>query len=135
MRRFLFDRLCQPDVALPEETHAQLYLLRNAIKEELQRLVSGRAYFDGIRKGNSDDKTILNFGIDNPVDYAANYGDSTTLMQQVLDMVKNYEPRIINPKVQLVDKKSSLSPASVAVTGEIRIADVREEFSHTFTTT
>ncbi len=131
MRRFLFDRLCNPDQPMPDETHAKLVVMRDAIKEELQRLVSGRAYFEGVRKGHLGQKSVLNFGIDNPVDYAANMTDSKTLMQQVLEMVQDYEPRIINPKVQLVGNNKTLNPAYIEVTGEIKVADVTEEFSYT----
>lgn len=135
MRRFLFDRLCQPDLKMPEDTFGKMRILRESIREELQRLVSGRSWFDGIQKGHKGEKSILNFGIDNPVDYAANNQDSTLLMEQVLEMVKNYEPRIINPKVSLTGNKNPLSPKRIAVSGQIKVADVREDFSHTLSVT
>ena len=91
MRRFLFDRLCNPELKLPEDNFGKIRILRSSIKEELQRLVSGRSWFDGIGKGHTGEKSILNFGIDNPVDYDANAKDNTILMDQVLEMVKNYE--------------------------------------------
>lgn len=131
MRRFLFDRLCNPELKLPEDNFGKIRILRSSIKEELQRLVSGRSWFDGIGKGHTGEKSILNFGIDNPVDYDANAKDNTILMDQVLEMVKNYEPRLLNPQVQLKDNKNKLSPKAIAISGQIKIADVKEDFSHT----
>lgn len=131
MRRFLFDRLCQPDLKMPMDTHGQLKVMRESIREELQRLVSGRSWFDGLQKGHSGEKSILNFGIDNPVDYATNAQDSNRLMEQVLEMVKCYEPRIINPQVMLTGNKNPLSPKAIAISGQIKVAEVKEDFSHT----
>lgn len=136
MRRFLFDRLCNPELHMPEDNFGKVGVLRKSIKEELQRLFSGRSWFDGIQKGHAGDKSILNFGIDNPVDYDANAQDNVLLMDQVLEMIKNYEPRLLNPQVELRDNNNQkgninrLSPKSIAISGQIKIADVREDFSH-----
>ena len=51
--------------------------------------------------------------------------------EEVLEMVKNYEPRLLNPQVQLKDNKNKLSPKAIAISGQIKIADVKEDFSHT----
>ena len=111
MRRFLFDRLCNPELKMPKDTFSKNWVLRKSIREELQRLVSGRSFFDGIGRSGSygsatGGKSILNFGIDNPVDYDINASENTLLMEQVLEMVKNYEPRLVNPQVQLKDSKN-----------------------------
>ena len=135
MRRFLFDRLCQPELKLPEDTFGKNWVLRKSISEELQRLVSGRSFFDGIGRGHTGEKSILNFGIDNPIDYDVSAKENTLLMEQILVMVKNYEPRLINPQVQLKDNKNKLSPKSIAISGQIKIADVKEDFSHTLSAT
>lgn len=130
MRRFLFDRLCNPELHLPEDNFGKVWVLRKSIREELQRLFSGRSWFDGIQRGHKGEKSVLNFGIDNPVDYDANAQENTLLMEQVLEMIKNYEPRLLNPQVQLNDNKNKLSPKSIAISGQIKIADVKEDFSH-----
>ena len=135
MRRFLFDRLCNPELSLPVDAHSKLAHLRASIKEELQRLVSGRSWFDGLQKGHTREKSILNFGIDNPVEYATSAQDNKLLMEQVLEMVKYYEPRLINPQVFLTGNKNPLSPKAIAIVGQIQLADAKEDFSHILSVT
>lgn len=132
MRRFLFDRLFEPLQQEPLDEYSQLDNLRASIKEELQRLLSGRAYFTGIQKGTSDDKSILNFGIDHPVDYGNSFRDSTQLMEQILEQIRKFEPRLRSPAAQLETTRNTLVPASVLVTGHIQVANIKQPFSHQF---
>jgi len=130
MRRFLFDRLCDPEPVLPQDNYGKLAVLRESIKEELQRLVSGRSWFDGLQKGHKGEKNILNFGIDNPVEYAISAQDHNVLLEQIREMIRCYEPRIINPQVFLQHNKNALCPKSIAVAGQIKVAEAIEDFSH-----
>ncbi|UAA40643.1 GPW/gp25 family protein [Paraneptunicella aestuarii] len=130
MQRFLFDRLCAPLQPEPTDEFSQLALLRQSITEELQRLVSGRAYFDGIKPGYMGHKSVLNWGIDSPVDFGNNYGDAKILMDQILELIRAFEPRIINPKVQLRKTNNQLSPAAVEISGQIKVDRISAPFNH-----
>lgn len=133
MQRFFFDRLIQPMKPMPIDEDSQLAMLRESIREELQRLVSGRAYFDGFRAANSGHKSILNWGIDNPVDFGNSKTEIKILMDQILDVVKAFEPRIQEPKARLIPNPSTLKPASVEISGHIQVESLNEYFSHNFT--
>ena len=130
MQRFLFDRLCVPLQQEPTDEFSQLSLMRESITEELQRLVSGRAYFDGIKPGYTGHKSVLNWGIDSPVDYGNNNADAKILMNQVLELIRTFEPRIINPKVQLRQTKNNLAPAMVEISGHIKADQITAPFHH-----
>lgn len=133
MHRFLFDRLCTPLQQVPTDEHSQLAALRASIREELQRLVSGRAYFDGIKLGKSGNKSVLNFGIDNPVEYGNSHADTKIIMDQILELVRNFEPRIRNPQVQLHGTGNKLMPATVEISGHIKADHLSEAFQHSVT--
>lgn len=133
MQRFLFDRLCQPLQTEPTNDFSQIAQLRQSITEELQRIVSGKAYFDGIRLGYAGHRSVLNWGVDNPVDLSANLTDVKSLMSQVLELIRTYEPRIINPQVQLLSHHSHFLKHQIEVHGHIEINKKLASFSHRLT--
>lgn len=137
MQRFFFDRLTQPLKYIPADEASQMAMLRESIREELQRLVSGRAYFDGFRSASSGHKSILNWGIDNPVDFGNSITEIKILMDQILNVVKTFEPRIKDPKAKLIPNPNNLKPAplrpvSIQISGHIQLDSLSEPFSHDF---
>jgi|GEM_PF-4740180 len=134
MQRFFFDRLVNPELPEPMDDAGKLAQLRGSINEELQRLVSGRSWFAGLQRANVGQKSILNWGIDNPVDFGNNMTDLKTLMDQILDAVKTFEPRIREPKARMLPSPDKLKPAQIQIYGYIQVGSASEAYQHVFAT-
>ncbi|MFQ3234880.1 MAG: type VI secretion system lysozyme-like protein [Paraglaciecola sp.] len=128
MQRFLFDRLCHPLVKEPLGLQAKISKLRNSIEQELQRLVSNKSYFHGVDTQGPGDLTVLNFGIDNVLDFASNFADTYLISEQIVQAIRQFEPRLGSPQVTLISNHNTLAPASLRVTGTIMIDSLAQDF-------
>ncbi len=132
MRRFFFDRLTQPNLAMPLDEDARLALLRESVREELQRLVSGRTYFAGFQAADAGTKNILNWGVDHPVDFGGSVTEVKRLTHQILDAIHTFEPRIKHPKAVVVGDTAHIKHAQLRISGVIEVDGVSDSFEHHF---
>jgi type VI secretion system lysozyme-like protein len=128
MGRYLFDRLCQPLLTLPIDESARLAWLKQSIEQELQRLVTHRAFFEGINTSRKGRPTVLNFGIGDLVSRSANFEDIGEIKGQIRQMILHYEPRLLNPQIHLSATNNPMMPATLIVTGTIQEDSVVESF-------
>lgn len=130
MQRFLFDRLSQPQVTQPVDEQGRLSWLRSAIVVELQRLFGQRAFFNGLElNGPSDHMTsVLNFGLNDIVSRNANFEDSHRIKEELRAAIEHYEPRLINPQIELIATGDPLMPAMVEINGVIKSGLLEDEF-------
>lgn len=132
MRRFFFDRLTQPNLTLPHDEDSRLVLLRESVREEIQRLVSGRSYFSGFHAADNGDKNILNWGIDHPVDFGGSVTEIKRLAKQILVAIRTFEPRIQHPKANIIGDTANIKHAKLQITGIIEVDGITDTFEHHF---
>lgn len=128
MRRFLFDRLCEPNLHTPSDEQGKLNWLRKSISNELQRLFGQRAFFDGLQSGAGEMPSVLNFGLDDIVSYSANFEDTHQIKADCKRLISLYEPRLHNPQVTLTPTGDPLMPASLCIVGIIRTEQLEDDF-------
>ncbi|MCY7293839.1 GPW/gp25 family protein [Alteromonas sp. a30] len=135
MQRFFFDRLTQPQQPTPLDAESRLALLRESIREEIQRLLSGRTFLNGyapFAPANQGTKSILNWGIDSPVDFGSSYAELTRLAQQILDAIHTFEPRLHNPKASIVGRIKNSKQAHILISGSIESEGITDAFEYRF---
>ncbi len=132
MQRFLFDRLCQPMHKVSCSAEQRLAQLRESITEELQRLMTSRAFFNGLQAGEVDPGsqacTVLNFGINDLVSHSANFEESNKVKQQILKIIRHYEPRLLDPVITLRPTNDPLMPAAIEINGVIKADQLEVDF-------
>jgi len=126
MQRFLFDRLCQPERVIPSTVEDRVTLLRQMITQELQWLVSQRAYFEGFNSVSN--KSVLNFGISDVVSYSTAFSDIERLKDEIYQAILMWEPRLKSPTITLKATNNPLKPAIIYVEGIIEEDQIRSEF-------
>ncbi|WP_444995426.1 type VI secretion system baseplate subunit TssE [Aliikangiella sp. IMCC44359] len=132
MQRFLFDRLCQPKIDIPDDVEAKLSFLRQSITENLTQLVSHRSFFSGLNNAVAGTiqttASVLNFGLSDIVSHSANFEDSNRVKEQIRQQIQVYEPRLLDPEIKLVATKDPLMPAMIQVNGTIKSDELEVEF-------
>lgn len=133
MKRFLFDRLCEPCVKPPKDSQDKLEYWRCSITKELQRLVCNRSFFEGLhiydaQKGATDD-TVLNFGINDIISRHANFADTDLTKEQIRLVINQYEPRLLDVDISLKATDDPCMPAAVLINGKIKMEQLSDEFS------
>ena len=130
MQRFLFDRLCQPQVNLPVDEQGKLTWLRRDITNELQRIFSQRAFFDGLElhQSQAQPDSVLNFGLSDIASRSANFEDTHRIKEELRRAVQHYEPRLLSPQIELVPTGNPLMPACVHINGTIKSGELQDEF-------
>lgn len=132
MQRFLFDRLCQPMNKVSCNAEERLAQLRQSITEELQRLMTSRAFFGGLQVGEIEPEsqacTVLNFGINDLVSHSANFEESNKIKQQIHKIISHYEPRLLDPVINLRPSNDPLMPAVIEINGIIKTEQLEVEY-------
>jgi type VI secretion system protein ImpF len=89
-----------------QPTRAQsVRLLRNAVRRDLMWLLNTRRICDPPDKGFVEvNRSGYNFGLPDLSGYAiAASGDRARLMKQILDTIRLFEPRLKDPRLELVE--------------------------------
>lgn len=108
--QFLLERLAQP----PSFDGVQQFDLRDAIRAQIQRLLSARF----VTSGNQFD--LLDFGTCSVVELNANSkAELEQYARRLLRLIVRYEPRLQAPRIEIEASGEALCPYRLAVYGVI----------------
>jgi predicted component of type VI protein secretion system len=123
--RFLFDRICgseRPNLQGGTGVD-RITRVRESIKVELDRIMSQKQYFLGIRRdeAGTQPSTVLDYGVSRGVGLLVNAGLLENLSKQMQAAISAFEPRLIMPQVTFEAARSGPGTPIYLVTGRFQV--------------
>ena len=100
--------------------------LSNSVRTELERIVSQRNYFYGLNYhlGLEDQRlpdTVLNYGLPSVVDVDTTVEAVGRVAEAIRRAIVQYEPRLLDPMVNVESTGGPLTPARISVSGKLAV--------------
>ncbi|MFZ6675469.1 type VI secretion system baseplate subunit TssE [Undibacterium sp. Xuan67W] len=110
--QYLFERLASPKFSSGDQSEA--FNVKTAVAAQIQRIVSARMIESG------GELNLLEFGMPNVVELAMSSKNQLNQYGARLGrLIGRYEPRLLNPVVQVESTRDPLMPYQILVTGSL----------------
>jgi|AntAceMinimDraft_1070359.scaffolds.fasta_scaffold94119_2 predicted component of type VI protein secretion system len=125
--RFLFDRICGSERPILEDATGvdRITRVRESIKVELDRIMSQKQYFLGMRQDDTERQlsTVLDYGVSRGVGLLVHAGLLDGLSKQIQAAITAFEPRLIKPQVDFAPARSGPGTPIFLVTGRFKVEE------------
>lgn len=119
--QLLFEKLSHTSGNWRWSNKGQKERLTKSVLEQLRRILATQNYFDAADDHEAD---VLSFGVPRMVDFdASNTDDMARLTRQVEKAIRSFEPRLINPRLELQSDQVNGQLRCFQITGLLQLDD------------